>query len=138
MIALVLAISLFPQAFAVIAINMGAINESHSWYFTNVTVSRPDNDTIIITNTGGQDVHLLNAQAPFTIMINGNIVTNSEAIASCGLNISIDPAEGLKANTGASVTYTGDVLSNGGNKDQVVVFGFFKDGSEQTLYLNYV
>lgn len=102
-----------PPVTANIMANTGLLSSTDYtyWYTVVVTVDRTSNDTITIKNSGGDDVDRLDTSIPFTILVNGKDVSNSEAAEKSGMSVIINPASGLGREAGSSVNITGiDVM----------------------------
>jgi hypothetical protein len=101
-------------------------------YVVAIHAGRVDNDTIKITNLGGEGKPLLNKGLPFLILINGKNATDVNSLEGNHLPLRIYPEAGLGYASGSSVTYSGDYVA--ANKSvHVIVFGNYEDGVRQNL-----
>jgi hypothetical protein len=106
-----------------------------------VTIERIDNNTIKVTNEGGEDSIALRTETPFTIYLTPTCkpASDMEAIKNSGLSATITPAGGLENRAGAYVIISGPDLDSDApvNVQQgslhVAVMGHFKDGSHVIL-----
>ncbi len=99
-------------------------------YVVAMHAGRVDDDTIKITNLGGEGKPLLDKDLPFLIYINEKNATNIYSLEK--YHLAIYPETGLGYASGSSVTYSGeDVTVN--NSVHVQVFGNYKGGVRQNL-----
>jgi hypothetical protein len=101
-------------------------------YVVAIHAVRVDNNTIKITNLGGEGKPLLIKDLPFLVLINEKNATDIYSLEKNHLPLAIYPETGLGYASGSSVTYTGDdLMANKGV--HVLVFGNYKDGVRQNM-----
>jgi hypothetical protein len=106
------------------------------WLAPGLQVERTAGDTIVITNTGFHPtpgLAYLAGERPLVITLDGKDVTDAAAIVKSGLQVRIQPDEGLGLDAGRKVSFTGPAIG-GIDNITVLIEGIFKDGSRQLLY----
>lgn len=106
------------------------------WLAPGLQVERTANDTIVITNTGfhpSPGLAYMAEERPIAIALDGKDATDVASIAKSGLQVHIQPDEGLGLDAGQKVSITGPAISSTDNTT-VLIEGVFKDGSRQVLY----
>jgi flagellin-like protein len=107
-------------------------------YSVAVTANRLSDNTITISNMGGQDNDQLKDDTPFTITIDGNDCTY-QGVVPMGVDLTVDPPGdenhwSLNKKISSSITLRGTALSQIGNGNvHVVVVGNFIDGTKQVV-----
>ncbi len=136
--ALVLAfLIVLPPLVAFSSLETGLLKRTPDlWLAPGLQVERTIDDTIVITNTGFHPTPGLAYMAtdkPLVITLEGKDATDVAAIAKSGLQVHIQPDEGLGLDAGQKVSFTGPAISSIDNTT-VLIEGIFKDGSHQVLY----
>ncbi|MBN1431190.1 MAG: hypothetical protein JW931_00280 [Methanomicrobiaceae archaeon] len=123
LILIILALMVIPPFIADIGIETGDIKRDNAFYhpfdFDSLNVSRTDDESILFLLNPDQSYPQRGAGLRFVnITINRKDVSTQSIITSSGLNLSIDPPEGLVYQDNSSAILQGDFVSD---KDSVLI-----------------
>ncbi|WP_067051203.1 hypothetical protein [Methanofollis ethanolicus] len=129
---IILALMVIPPLVAHLMLGAGMIgvHPSAAIGMTVISVERTAPDAIVLT---ARDIPSASALAdpPFSVYLNGVVVSNASAAAASGLDVSVDPAGGLQAAEGSRAAWKGTAVMNNGTPVSVAVAVHGIDGSKQ-------
>ena len=135
---LILAVLLLPAAVVAAAVSEGGLPHPTQINYEAqlVTNENPNATVIAAANAGYLDFTLLDSPGarylatgePFTMLINGRAATNQSLASASGLQVVVDPPQGLSSARGSTLRITGINTS-----DQVEISANFRDGSHKVI-----
>lgn len=141
-----LVLAIIPPVAAFSGVQAGLVGPQK--FYSAITVQRLGDDAIAFANNGGTSLNILEPGTSFIVYVGssqgGNDLSNQQAAAREGLNVTLDPASGLGILPGSTLTIKGKSLadlsyyannSTGKKMTHVYVFGNTTDG-RQMVYLD--
>lgn len=124
-------------AHAMLGAGMVDMSPSMAMIMTTVFAERTAPDTIAITVREVPLASVLDHGAPFSVFMNGVDVSDASACAASGLDVTVDPPEGLSVVEGSQAAWTGTGVLNNGTPVDVAVMVHGVDGSD-IIVLNFI
>jgi hypothetical protein len=136
-------LAIIPPAAAFAGIQAGLL-QKQGFHYT-ITAQRPGDDSIMLTNNGGEKLNDLDPSSPFLIYIGSSLggYDMTSQTAAAGMNVTLDSPGGLGISPGSTLTIKGPDIktltyrgnSTGKRMTHVMVIGNTKDGL-QLIYLD--